>query len=489
MKKYKLLQIILFFICLYVNAGIPEGYYNHANGKSKAELKAALHDIIRTASVLSYGSGSGATWSGFYYTDRTSDNYCIDRYSAERRQFTSTTSAISGMNIEHSFAKSWWGGSKNQAYKDLFNLMPSDAAANSAKSNYAMGKVTSATYNNGSIKIGSCREISNKVWEPEDKWKGDFARNYMYMVTCYSDLTWTSNGLDQLDNNQWPTFNDWTTKLLLEWSRQDPVDEIETARNEAVYKIQGNRNPFIDFPNLCEYIWGDSINYVFSIDGSATPSVPPTDDTDPTIIVSESLTNGLGIFRDVAYDGTSGTIWRSDRNYGALANAYSLGKLADNYLLANIDLTGYKSATLEFEHQTGFNKGVNVENKYFYILVTDDYSYSPEETAWEVLDADFPTPPSSNWTSTLNSGVIDLDVFAGRKITLAFRYISNSSACYGWEIRNVQIKGVPVSTGISDVMSGESNTICNKSYDITGRRINTPTTKGVFIKKGKIYIR
>ena len=67
-------------------AGFPEGYYDSANGKNKAALKAALHEIIRTASVLSYGSGSGSTWSGFYVTDRTPDNYCVDRYSPNKRQ-------------------------------------------------------------------------------------------------------------------------------------------------------------------------------------------------------------------------------------------------------------------------------------------------------------------------------------------------------------------------------------------------------------------
>lgn len=129
---------------LSATADQPEGYYAATAGKKKAELKSTLHGIIRTASVLNYGSGAGKTWSGFYYTDRDEDGYCIDRYSPEMRQFTSTTGAISGMNIEHSFAKSWWGGSQVQAYKDLFNLMPSDQKANSSKSNFAMGEVTNA---------------------------------------------------------------------------------------------------------------------------------------------------------------------------------------------------------------------------------------------------------------------------------------------------------------------------------------------------------
>lgn len=470
-------------------AGFPEGYYDSANGKNKAALKAALHEIIRTASVLSYGSGSGSTWSGFYVTDRTPDNYCVDRYSPNKRQFASPTKAPSGMNIEHSFAKSWWGSTKNQAYCDIFNLMPSDSEANSKKSNYAMGEVTSQSWTNGSIKIGNGNEVSNKIWEPEDKWKGDFARTYMYMVTCYSDLTWRSNGLDQLENNQWPTFNDWTTEMVLKWSRQDPVDEIEMARNEAVYEIQGNRNPFVDFPNLCEYVWGDSTDYAFSTEGAAT-TPPAEEEPETVVIVDEALTGGLGIFRDVRYDGTAGTLWYSDSKYGAVANAYSSGKVADNYLLADVDLTDFKSASLEFVHQTGFNKGVDVKDTYFSVLVTDDYSYSPEETAWESLDADFPSPPSSQWTSEKNSGTMDLSAFAGRQIVLAFHYTSTATACYGWEIRNVKVSGVRTgASGIDDVIGTCPTASETKSYDLTGRRVNPMKAKGVFVRKGRLYIR
>jgi hypothetical protein len=75
------------------------------------------------------------------------------------------------------------------------------------------------------------------------------------MVTCYEDQqnTWSS---DMLSSNPYPSFSDWSLNMLLEWSRQDPVDSIETARNEAVCAIQHNRNPFIDYPHLEEYIWG-----------------------------------------------------------------------------------------------------------------------------------------------------------------------------------------------------------------------------------------
>lgn len=473
-------------------AGHPEHYYSATSGKKKAELKAALHEIIRTASVLNYGSGAGKTWSGFYYTDQTDDGYCIDRYSPERRQFTSLTGAISGMNIEHSFAKSWWGGSQIQAYKDLFNLMPSDSKANSSKSNYAMGEVTNASYDNGSIKVGKGNKIKNSIWEPEDKWKGDFARTYMYMVTCYSDLTWTSNGLDQLENNQWPTFNEWTMEMVLRWSREDPVDEIEIARNEAVYDIQGNRNPFVDFPNLCEYIWGDSIDFAFYPDKTSTD---PTPDPDPNpgeakTLVDETLTDGLGIFADRLPDGNPGSLWRSDTRYGAVANAFKgSAQAADNYLLAEVDLTGYSDATLTFVHQTGFNTSASVKDTYFSILVSDDYAGVPSATDWEHLDAEFPAPPSSNWTKELASGDISLKAYAGRRICLAFRYTSTPSACFGWEIRNVTVTGTMDTTGIEDIKDNNLPSDNDRAYDLTGRPVKWSEAKGMVIVNGKLYVK
>ena len=266
MHRHTTLLLLSLLIPLYAIAGIPEGYYTNANGKKKTALKAALHDIIRPLkeNEKNYGQGSNSTWSGFYVTDRiASTNQVIDRYSYDVRYFSSSdnanyASAISGMNIEHSFAKSWWGSSKNEAYQDLFNLMPCESGINSSKSNYAMGKVTNVKTTNGCTKVGTGPTSSGKtknLWEPADEWKGDFARDYFYMVTAYSDLSWTSNGLDMLEQNDWPTLQEWAYTLFLQWAKDDPVDEMERARNDAVYGIQKNRNPFIDFPNLAEYIW------------------------------------------------------------------------------------------------------------------------------------------------------------------------------------------------------------------------------------------
>lgn len=100
-------------------------------GKKKAELKTAVYGLIGSPKTLDYGSGISRTWWGFYQTDRIVEtNDCVNRYSAKKFYFPESNSgaAISGMNIEHSFHKSWWGKSTTvNAYKDLYNLYPSDS--------------------------------------------------------------------------------------------------------------------------------------------------------------------------------------------------------------------------------------------------------------------------------------------------------------------------------------------------------------------------
>lgn len=243
-------------------------YASSLKGKKKAELKKAIYNCSQPKQVLTYGSGEGRTWSGFYQTDRISGTQeCVNRYSDRRFYFSSTNSVISGMNIEHSFPKSWWGGTNNNAYKDLFNLYPSETDANSKKSNYPMGKVTNPNILNDYEKVGSgpAGSLGNiRLCEPNDKWKGDFCRSYFYMATVYQNLHWEgTEGLHQLENNEWPTLKEWAYKLYLEWTRKDQVLDIEIQRNNAIYSIQGNRNLFIDFPFLAEYVWGDSIDVAF----------------------------------------------------------------------------------------------------------------------------------------------------------------------------------------------------------------------------------
>ena len=85
-------------------AQIPHDYYQSLKGKKGAELKTAIHNLVKEAYVLSYGSKDGSTWWGFYLTDNDNGKV-IDRYSNETYMFGERGKSVSGTNIEHSFPK------------------------------------------------------------------------------------------------------------------------------------------------------------------------------------------------------------------------------------------------------------------------------------------------------------------------------------------------------------------------------------------------
>lgn len=249
------------------SAEIPTGYYSSINGKKDAELKTALCNLI-------YNHTEVSSYSALpQYFQRT------DVYPESRRWWDMYSDiplyapSFSGLNREHSFPKSWWGGSTTTpAYVDLNHLYPSEAAANMAKSNYPLGTVSTAKFDNGVVKVGYAVTGQGggaaQVFEPADEYKGDFARTYFYMVTCYQNLSWNKSYSWMLQQNTYPTLTGWAQQLLLEWNRMDPVSEKEINRNNEVYKIQNNRNPFIDYPQLAEYIWGDHKGELFYEDSA-----------------------------------------------------------------------------------------------------------------------------------------------------------------------------------------------------------------------------
>ena len=265
MRKQVLLTILISTSFL-AQAAIPTGYYHFALGKKKAELKTTLHEISAPLTVLDYGSGPGFTWQGFYATDRNADNTVRDMYSNNVRSFNGYNS-IADMAIEHSFPKSWWGAYENMAYKDLFHLYPADAYTNGIKNNLPLGEVTGTPMlDNGKSKVGKNgfgTAYSDNSFEPADEFKGDFARSYLYISTIYEDLAplWNS---PMLTNTVYPVWRPWAIDLLMKWHNNDPVSQKELDRNDSIYAIQGNRNPFIDFPELTSYIWGTDSTKAFT---------------------------------------------------------------------------------------------------------------------------------------------------------------------------------------------------------------------------------
>ncbi len=255
-------------------AEMPRDYYpNTLEGLNGAELKTALHNLIKEHRRIAYGSrdeDGACTWTVFKQSDRHPDGRVWDMYSNNSRYFSS--GATKGMNIEHSVPKSWWGDDYPYQYDasyDLHHLVPADADANSAKSNYPLGVVISTSFDNGVSKIGSgyVNGKTNNVFEPANEYKGDFARMYLYIVTCYQDYSWTSSAPTMFNSNDYPTLNSYGQSLLLEWHRNDPVSQKEIDRNNAVYEFQENRNPYIDYPFLVEFLWGKWMGEDFSFSG------------------------------------------------------------------------------------------------------------------------------------------------------------------------------------------------------------------------------
>lgn len=243
----------------------PGDYYLPAEGLADEALKTALSEIIHCGVRYRYGSGSNHTWEGFFLTDRdTTTQQVLDMYSCEVRFFNpaNPTASVPEFDIEHMFPKSWWGGDVNGAYQDLYHLVPGDYSANRSKSNNAPGYVQDTTFWNGSFATGSNAAYPvSRVFCPADEYKGDFARAYFYIATCYENLQWVEDAGSApalaMDNNSYLEFRPWLQEVLLSWHRLDPVSEKECRRAVAVNSIQGNRNPFIDYPALVEFIWGD----------------------------------------------------------------------------------------------------------------------------------------------------------------------------------------------------------------------------------------
>ena len=269
MKKHILICLSVFFAAGLTAEEMPEGYYANADGKKDAELKTALSNICKGGSRYKYGTRDlntmlehYYTWDGFLQTDTKEDGTVWDMYSTRihyMAQDTYGAVSIPDLEIEHCFPKSWWGGDNNDAYKDLYHLNPSNSRANNNKSAYPPGYVPTADkYENDIFRMGKNSAYGDFfVFEPCDEYKGDFARAYFYVATAYEDLTWAADASDYLDNSSYLEFRPWLQQVLLEWHRLDPVSEKEIVRQDRVSNIQHNRNPYIDYPGLVEYIWGD----------------------------------------------------------------------------------------------------------------------------------------------------------------------------------------------------------------------------------------
>lgn len=270
------LQVAFLLLCLFTAtvsfAQPPQGYYASAEGLNGLPLRSAMHQIIKSHTSLSYSE----LWQAFYTTDARPDNGKVwDIYSDQpggnpayyftfgNDQCGNYSGEGDCYNREHSVPKSWFGGSVAPMYTDLFHLYPTDGFVNSKRGNLPIGQVVNTTWTstNGS-KVGTSNipGYSGQVFEPIDSFKGDFARTYFYMAVCYMDK---NLGVETQSNFMGGNLKPWAKDLLLQWAVIDPVSQKEIDRNNAVYQLQHNRNPFIDYPELAEMIFGNDTSLTF----------------------------------------------------------------------------------------------------------------------------------------------------------------------------------------------------------------------------------
>ena len=273
-----LLVVLTCLFPFFVFAEIPAGYYDDAVGKSGEDLQKSLSTILNDATDVGYDG----LWNLYKTTDRRSDGKVWDMYS-DVTNYTFGTDQCGSYgsegdcyNREHSVPKSWFN-KQSPMVSDIWHVYPTDGKVNGMRSNYPFGEVASDApgSENGFSKWGKCKTpgYSHTVFEPNDEYKGDFARTYFYFATRYKGVATSGYGAEVF-SSAYPYITKWQLDMLLRWHEQDPVSQKELDRNEAVYESrQGNRNPFIDYPELVDLIFGDSRNIPFMPDGGDAPYI------------------------------------------------------------------------------------------------------------------------------------------------------------------------------------------------------------------------
>ena len=299
-NKY-ILTLLLAAWCAVGNLyAITSSYYSSIDGKSGKDLFDAIHTVSKTGySSLSYKG----LWTVYQTTDvyptghanagKIWDMYGNCTFTYSTNQCGSYSKECDCYNREHSIPKSWFGGTESSGTPgtDLFHVVPTDGKVNGMRSNHAFGEVNAASYSYAGSKLGTAKSItisnsilnasgsstkscsSTPVFEPVDEYKGDFARGYLGTMIRWANGDYQTFTTDQgasifntaYDAAHYYGLTEYGVALLLKWHREDPVSQKEIDRNNGIQAQQGNRNPFIDYPCLVEYIWGDKAGQTLTL--------------------------------------------------------------------------------------------------------------------------------------------------------------------------------------------------------------------------------
>ncbi|MDP9956197.1 endonuclease I [Epilithonimonas hungarica] len=273
----------------FISAQAPEGYYSGTENLTGYMLKTKLHDIISTK-TYNWNYEDLKTLYGqtdidkYYDYDASNTTYLLDIYSNNPTGTTAYHYTLNniigsanaeglGWNREHMMPQSSFN-SAYPMYSDLFFVIPTDARINQLRSNYPYGKAGSTVYynfTNGSKQAANGTPnatYTGRVFEPIDEFKGDIARSLLYFAVRYEgklgSFNYTTNAADPtkdqnpLDGTEEKSYENWYIAMLLNWHQLDPVSQREIDRNNSVFNIQKNRNPFIDHPEWVNLIWNQT---------------------------------------------------------------------------------------------------------------------------------------------------------------------------------------------------------------------------------------
>ncbi|MFW6290615.1 MAG: endonuclease, partial [Mariniphaga sp.] len=231
----------------------PWGYYNGTENLTGEQLKSALHEIINDHVDFSYYRSAAI----INYSDADPDNpeNVILFYLQQSRDADLYGQGGDNINREHVWAKSHGGFSGYRPMdSDVHNLRPADASVNEDRGNKDFDNVQP----NGTQhpEATDCW-YTDSVWEPGPATKGQVARILFYMATRYegTDLEADLEVVDKINTYPLPQHGKLST--LLEWNNQYPPSDFERRRNERIFQIQQNRNPFIDNPEFANLIWNN----------------------------------------------------------------------------------------------------------------------------------------------------------------------------------------------------------------------------------------
>ena len=286
-----IILIIIVLLCFTTTyAQMPDGYYDSARDLCGEELRQKLYSIISSHTTLGYSE----LWTAYRQTDLNDNGKIWDIYS--NCNFTLGTDQCGNYNSEcdcynreHTVPQSWFGDATPMK-TDLFHVYPTDGWVNNKRGNLPLGKVSNPTYTSGNgSKIGPCSAsgYSGTVFEPIDEYKGDLARTYFYMSVCYKNKNLGQTSESMFEGSE---LKPWALQMLLQWHYNDPVSQKEIDRNNAVYALQHNRNPFIDCPYFAEAIWDGHCNFESCLSPLETANA---ETYIPKLSASPNPTNGI----------------------------------------------------------------------------------------------------------------------------------------------------------------------------------------------------